>query len=60
MELLITILSCLGVSFILAVLWVRGFDYMEKNYPDYKGEDLFDEDLTKTPTKKDEKNKRTN
>jgi hypothetical protein len=32
---------------------------MEKNYPDYKGEDLFDEDLTKKPTKKDEKNKRT-
>ncbi len=59
MELLITILSCLGVSFILAVLWVRGIDYMDKNYPDYKGEDLFDEDLTKTPTKKDEKNKGT-
>jgi hypothetical protein len=34
---------------------------MQDNYPDYKGEDLFDEDLTteKKPTKKNEKNKRT-
>ena len=60
MELLITILACLGVSFILAVLWVRGIDYMDKHYPEYKGEDLFDEDLTKKPTKKNEKTKRTN
>lgn len=20
--------------------WVKGIDYMQKNYPDYKGEDL--------------------
>jgi hypothetical protein len=35
---------------------------MHKNHPNYKGEDLFDEDLNpnpKTPTKKNEKNKRT-
>ena len=27
-------------------LWIRGFDYMDKNHPDYKGNDLFgfDED----------------
>jgi len=25
--------------------WVKGIDYMIKNHPDYKGEDLFDEDL---------------
>jgi hypothetical protein len=27
-------------------LWVRGFDYMNTNHPDYKGDDLFglDED----------------
>jgi len=47
MGILITILTCLGVSFVLAVLWVRGIDYMDKNYPDYKGEDLFDEDKDK-------------
>ena len=23
--------------------WVVGIDYMQKNHPDYKGEDLFDE-----------------
>ena len=25
--------------------WVKGIDYMMKNHPDYKGEDLFDEDI---------------
>jgi hypothetical protein len=24
--------------------WVEGIDYMQKNHPDYKGEDLFGED----------------
>jgi len=28
----------------VAILWVRGIDYMQKNHPDYKGEDLFDDD----------------
>jgi hypothetical protein len=27
----------------LAVLWVRGIDYMLNNHPDYKGNDLFGE-----------------
>ena len=27
----------------LAVLWVRGIDYMSNNHPDYKGNDLFGE-----------------
>jgi hypothetical protein len=35
----------IGMSFffaaIIAVLWVRGIDYMHKNHPDYKGDDLF-------------------
>lgn len=25
-------------------LWVSGIDYMDKNHPDYKGEDLFGDD----------------
>ena len=37
----------IGCSFILAaivaILWVRGIDYMKENHPDYKGEDLFGE-----------------
>jgi len=35
------------ISFILAgiiaVLMMLGLDYMKKNHPDYKGEDMFDE-----------------
>lgn len=30
---------------LLSWSWVRGIDYMKENHPDYKGEDLFDEDL---------------
>jgi hypothetical protein len=29
---------------IVAMFWVRGVDYMKENHPDYKGEDLFNED----------------
>ena len=41
------VLSC-GL---LAWAWVRGFDYMKENHPDYKGEDFLnwsnDADVTK-------------
>ena len=39
-----------GVTLILLApivwMWVSGFDYMNENHPDYKGDDLFglDED----------------
>ena len=49
MELAITIIIVSVVSIAVGILWVNRIDYMDKNYPDYKGEDLFDED------KKDEK-----
>jgi hypothetical protein len=49
MELLILF----GVIVLLALpviwLWIRGFDYMNTNHPDYKGDDLFgldDDDKT--------------
>lgn len=29
---------------IIAIFMVQGIDYMKKNHPDYKGEDLFDEE----------------
>jgi hypothetical protein len=32
------------VAIIISIFWVRGIDYMKENHPDYKGEDLFDED----------------
>jgi len=28
--------------------YIRGIDYMDKNHPDYKGEDLFDEEEVKS------------
>ena len=59
MELVISIFVCVVVSVFIGIQWVNAIDYMHKNYPNYKGEDLFDEDLTKNPTEKDEKNKRT-
>jgi hypothetical protein len=34
----------IGCSFLLAAIvslfWVRGIDHMQKNHPDYKGEDF--------------------
>ena len=41
----------IGIIFIVvlptSLLWVRGIDYMHKNHPDYKGEDLFGEEEKK-------------
>jgi hypothetical protein len=28
---------------IISYFWVQGIDYMKKNHPDYKGDDLFGE-----------------
>lgn len=40
MALFITIL----ISIVIATAWASGIDNMMTNHPDYKGEDLFDED----------------
>ena len=38
-------LVCVVLGLLVAVaVWVEGIDSMHKNYPDYKGEDLFGED----------------
>jgi hypothetical protein len=29
-----------GLAAIISFFWVRGIDYMQKNHPDYKGEDF--------------------
>ena len=44
MEIVISVFACVILLVVISVLWVSGIDYMEKNHPDYKGEDLFDED----------------
>ena len=36
--------------------WVRGIDYMSKNHPDYKGDDLFGE-FNDTPPWEEDSNK---
>ena len=38
-------LICAIMGLLVAVaVWVEGIDYMKKNHPDYKGEDLFNEE----------------
>ena len=38
-------LVCVIMGLLVAVaVWVEGIDSMHKNYPDYKGDDLFGED----------------
>jgi hypothetical protein len=37
---IVIVLSLLGVI----ILWVEGIDYMNKNHPDYKGEEFFNEE----------------
>jgi hypothetical protein len=45
-------LIILPFTILISVLLVRGIEYMQKNHPDYRGEDLFDEEyITKSKTK---------
>jgi len=41
---MVGLIISIAVVVIVSILWVRGIDYMKENHPDYKGEDLFDED----------------
>ena len=41
MVLVITLIVASAV--LISWRWVRGIDYMMKNHPDYRGEDLFDD-----------------
>ncbi len=43
MELYITFGIILLILMIVVWRWVVGIDYMHKNHPDYKGDDLFGE-----------------
>jgi hypothetical protein len=44
MSYLIVILICVTILSVVSYFWVKGIDYMDKNHPDYKGYDLFDEE----------------
>jgi hypothetical protein len=38
------IIFVIAIAASLAWLWAGGIDYMRQNHPDYKGQDLFDEE----------------
>lgn len=38
-------LITMAILFIVAYNWIKAIDYMQENHPDYKGEDLFGEDV---------------
>jgi hypothetical protein len=38
------IIFVIAIAASLAWLWAGGIDYMKENHPDYKGEDLFNEE----------------
>ena len=42
-EIIFTIVIGISLSLVV-ILWVSGIDYMKKNHPEYKGEDLFNEE----------------
>ena len=54
-EILIAIFFVLLTPIVISLMWVKGIDYMKKNYPDYKGYDLFDEGEEDKPLYEDEK-----
>ena len=45
MTAVLIIILCLSILGVIVYNWVQNIEYMQKNYPDYKGEDLFDEDV---------------
>lgn len=38
-----TVIICISIL-VVVILWVQGIDYMNKNHPDYKGEDFLNEE----------------
>jgi hypothetical protein len=45
MAALITFLVPFAIAMVITYNWIKGIEHMRDNYPDYKGEDLFDEDV---------------
>lgn len=41
---IVAIIIMVIALFPISILWVRGIDHMKEKHPNYKGEDLFDED----------------
>jgi hypothetical protein len=47
---MVGLIISVAILVLIAWLWVRGIDYMEKNHPDYKGEDFLNWDDDKNHT----------
>jgi hypothetical protein len=45
MTALFTFLIPFAIAMVITYNWIKGIEHMRDNYPDYKGEDLFDEDV---------------
>lgn len=52
MPFLIYVVLLIFTLIIIVWRWVEGIDYMNKNHPDYKGYDFFDEDEDEWDNKK--------
>jgi hypothetical protein len=44
MQIIVLVVVFILISLAVALVWVDGIDFMKDNHPDYKGEDLFDEE----------------
>ena len=44
MGIVIGIVGSFVLAIMVAVVWIRGNDYMRENHPDYKGEDFLNDD----------------
>jgi hypothetical protein len=40
-SIILGIVISFSLAAVVAYFWVRGIDYMHRNHPDYKGNDLF-------------------
>ena len=47
---MVGLIISMAIPVLIAWLWVRRIDYMEKNHPDYKGEDFLNWDDDKNHT----------
>lgn len=53
MEIILVLALTLPLLVLMSWYWVSAIDFMNKHYPDYKGEDLFDErSMSKTGKKR--------
>ncbi len=47
MTAVLIIILGLAILGVIVYNWVENIEYMQKNHPNYKGEDLFDEEVKK-------------